>query len=266
MTGSRFIRTVKPNVWFACHRPNPGASLRLFCFPYAGGGAQTFREWPDLLPPSVEVYPVQLPGRGARITEKPFTSIESLVETAAGALLPLLDKPFVLFGHSMGALVAFELARHLRRRAGLLPRKLIVSARVAPQVPDPSRPIHGLPEPELIAELRRLKGTPEELLNNAELLNLLLPTLQADLKAHETYVYESGPRLSCPIAALGGLQDDEVPGDSLQAWREQTTATFSHHLFGGDHFFLNTRQPFVLRIIAQELYPFAEDDDCLRSL
>ena len=146
--------------WIAFRKPNPQARLRLFCFPYAGAGASIFRTWPDGLPADVEICPVQYPGRGTRPMETPFTEISSLVRALAQAMLPLVDKPFAFFGHSLGALVAFELAQELRRQSSLQPARLFVSADRAPQIPRRNRPIHALPEGEFLAELRRLNGIP----------------------------------------------------------------------------------------------------------
>ncbi len=239
--------------WIACHRPNPRARLRLFCLPYAGGGALIFRAWPDGLPADVEVCPIQLPGRGSRLMERPFTQLASLVEALAQALIPLLDKPFAFFGHSLGALVGFELARHLRSLYGVHPVRLIVSASRAPQFPHRDRPIHTSSEEEFLAQLRRLNGTPGELLEHAELMEIMLPVLRADFALYETYVYSPEPPLGCPISAFGGLQDRKVSDSDLDGWRDQTSASFSLRTFPGDHFFLNTTQPLLLRVLSQEL-------------
>ncbi|HEY9797280.1 MAG TPA: thioesterase II family protein [Leptolyngbyaceae cyanobacterium] len=242
------------DTWVSWHKPNPQASLRLFCFPYAGGAALTFRTWPDSLAMALEVCPVELPGRGKRITSAPFTRLQPLVQAIAQALLPHLDKPFAFFGHSMGGLVSFELARLLRKKYGLNPAHLFVSGYRAPQVPDPDPPIHALPEPEFLEELRRLNGTPEAVLENAELMQLLLPALRADFAVIETYAYIPESPLDCPITAFGGLQDREVSCDDLEAWREQTNAAFSLQMLPGDHFFLHSAQPLLLQSLSQKLY------------
>jgi medium-chain acyl-[acyl-carrier-protein] hydrolase len=226
--------------------------MRLFCFPYAGGGVHAFRAWADNLPKTVEVCPVQLPGRGARMMEAPFTQMLPLVQAAAEALLPHLDKPFAFFGHSMGALVSFEVARWLRKQGAPEPIHLFVSGCFAPDIPDPY-PLHNLPDPELLEGLRRLNGMPQEALENAELMRLLLPTLRADCTVTETYTYTHEPPLNCPISAFGGLQDHLVGRTHLEAWRQQTTAFFSLRMFPGDHFFLHSAQPLLLRILSREL-------------
>ncbi len=239
--------------WIAGRKPNPQARLRLFCFPYAGGAASVFRTWSDGLPTDVEVCPVQLPGRGTRLMEPPFSRLSLLVEALAEALSPLLDKPFALFGHSLGSLVSFELARQLRANHQVRPVRFFASAGPAPQVPHRGLPIHRLPEKEFAAELRRLDGTPAELLNHKELMDIVLPSLRADFALYESYKYSSGPPLNCPISTFGGLNDQRVKHDDLEAWREQTSVSFSIRMFPGDHFFLKTTQPLLLRALSQEL-------------
>lgn len=204
---------------------------------------------------ALEVCPVELPGRGKRITSAPFTRLQLLVQAIAIALLPYLDKPFAFFGHSMGGLVTFELARLLRKNYGISPVHLFVSGYRAPQVPDPDPPIHALPEPEFLEKLRRLNGTPKAVLENAELMQLLLPALRADFAVIETYAYTPESPLDCPITAFGGLQDREVPYDALKVWQEQTNAAFSLHMLPGDHFFLQSAEPLLLQLLSQELYP-----------
>lgn len=239
--------------WITCRRPSPQARLRLFCFPYAGGGAAIFRAWSDGLPADVEVCPVQFPGRGTRLMEAPFTRLAPLIQSLAQALFSLLDKPFAFFGHSLGALVSFELARQLRRQYGVQPVRLFISADRAPQIPYRDPLIHRLPEQEFLLELLRLKGTPREVLEDAELRQIMLPLLRADFAVYETYGYATEPPLNCPISAFGGLRDHRVNRGDLEAWRDQTSVSFSLRMFPGDHFFLNTTQPALLRVLSQEL-------------
>lgn len=227
--------------------------MRLFCFPYAGGEALSFRDWAENLPSLVDVYAVQLPGRGGRITEPLFTSLSPLIEVIVKALLPHLDKPFAFFGHSMGALISFELARLLSRENGLQPTHLFVSGRRAPQLADKERITYNLPEQEFIEELRRLNGTPDEVIEQPELMEVMLPIVRADFKLCQTYVYSPGPPLSCPITAFGGLEDKEVTREHLEAWREQSSATFSLRMLPGDHFFLRESEPMFLTILSREL-------------
>ena len=237
--------------WIPFRKPDPKARLRLFCFPYAGAGALIFRKWSDGLPRDIEVCPIQLPGRGTRLTEPPFTKLSCLIEALVRALVPLLDKPFAFFGHSLGALIGFELARQIRRQYGVHPIRLFASAGRAPQIPHRAPPIHTLPDNEFLAELRRLNGTPRELLDHEELMEVMLPILRADFALYETYLYSTEPPLNCPISAFGGLQDRRVNASDLEAWRSQTSASFSLRMFPGDHFFL--KEPLLLQALSQEL-------------
>jgi medium-chain acyl-[acyl-carrier-protein] hydrolase len=237
--------------WIPFRKPDPQSRLRLFCFPYAGAGALIFHKWSDALRRDIEVCPIQLPGRGTRLTEPPFTKLPGLVEALARVLVPLLDKPFAFFGHSLGALIGFELARQIRRQHGLHPVRLFVSAGRAPQIPHRAPPIHTLPDNEFLAELRRLNGTPRELLDHEELMEVMLPIVRADFALYETYLYSAEPPLTCPISAFGGLQDRKVSASDLEAWRSQTSASFSLRMFPGDHFFL--KEPLLLQALSQEL-------------
>jgi medium-chain acyl-[acyl-carrier-protein] hydrolase len=239
--------------WIVVTKPNPEASLRLFCFPYAGGTASIFRTWQSSLSSKIEVCSVQLPGRGRRVNEPAFTSVEALVQPLAQALLPYLDKPFVFFGHSMGATISYELARYLRREHNLMPGHLFVSGRRAPQIPKSREFTYNLPEPEFLETLHGLNGTPREALEQPELMELLLPLLRADFELSETYTYLDGPLLDCPISIYGGSEDDDVTREHLEAWGELTTGSVSLQMFPGDHFFINTTQTMLLRTLAQEL-------------
>jgi len=171
----------------------------------------------------------------------------------AEAILPYLDRPFVLFGHSMGALISFELARQLRDQYSLRPGHLFVSARRAPHIPEPDPPIHSLPEPHFVDEVRSLNGVSDEVLRNEELMQVIIPILRADFEMCETYTYIFGAPLNCPISAFGGVGDSETQREDLEAWRDQTTATFTLRMFPGDHFFLHSAQSTLLQGLCQEL-------------
>jgi medium-chain acyl-[acyl-carrier-protein] hydrolase len=172
-------------------------------------------------------------------------------------ILPGLDKPFAFFGHSMGALIAFELAWKLQCDHKLAPQCLFVSGRVAPSVPILRAPINKLPQPEFLQALRALNGTPKEVLENAVLMELITPLLRADLAVHEEYIYTEKGLLDCPICVFGGLQDAEANRDALAAWRQHTRAQFVLRMVPGNHFFIVAAQSLFLHMLSQELYPFA---------
>jgi surfactin synthase thioesterase subunit len=239
--------------WLATPRINKQADLRLFCFPYAGGGASIFRGWPAHLP-MVELLPVQLPARETRLKEAPFTSAASLVRAMGHALLPYLDRPFCFFGHSMGALLAFELARELRREYALSPRHIFVSARRAPNVARQHATIHNLPRQTFLEKLRDLNGTLPAAFEHAELIDLLLPMLKADFAICETYEYKPEAPLDCAISAFGGLEDRYVQREHMEGWREQTLGDFKLRMLPGDHFFLHSARPVLLQILCRELH------------
>ena len=241
------------NSWLPYARANARTRLRLFCFPYAGGSASIFRMWSAMLPPEIEVCAVQLPGRENRVRELPLTQLNLLIQVLTEAFLPYLNMPFAFFGHSMGALVSFELARQLRRQNYPTPLHLFVSAHRAPQIRNFSPPIHQLPETLFVEKLRLLNGTASEVLEDDELMQLLQPTLRADFAICETYSYTTEDPLVCPISAFGGLYDDEVSYNDLAAWHEQTSSLFTLHILPGNHFFLhNLREP-LLGAISKDL-------------
>lgn len=250
---STSLSPVMETSWLAGPAPNPRARLRLFCFPYAGGTAMIYRQWQASLPKSVEVCPVQLPGRGKRIQERPFEHFQPLVEAAAHALRPFFDIPFAFMGHSMGGLISFELARQLRRESNLMPVHLFISGRRGPQVPSRELPTYNLPEQEFMDALRRLEGTPIEVLQQPELMELMLPLLRADFAVCETYAYTVEPPLDCPISVFGGLQDKDVEYQQLDAWAAQSTAPTRVRMLPGDHFFINSQQPLLLRALNLDL-------------
>ena len=218
--------------WLVNWKPNRSASVRLFCFPYAGGGDSIFRSWQQSLSDTIEVCPVQLPGRDSRIAEPPCTDINQLVRAAGEGLAPHLDKPFALFGHSMGALIVFELARHLKREYSAQPVHLFVSGRPSPQTISELYDLDQL-DSELPEMLHRQNAT-LEVLENRELMELLLPILRADLALCKSYVYTPQPSFSFSITVFGGLDDHSVPRQCLEGWREHTTGRFVLRMFPGD--------------------------------
>jgi medium-chain acyl-[acyl-carrier-protein] hydrolase len=237
-------------------RANPQAHCRLFCFPYAGGGASIYHAWSRSLPASIDVCAVQFPGRENRIEEPLFTSLPSLVGVLADELVPFFDRPFAFFGHSMGALISFELARQLRRGRQPEPVQLFISAYGAPHIPRSREMLHSLPTAEFLRSVFRMGGTPSAVLMNKELVNLLLPILRADFTLIETYHYTAEEPLTCPITVFGGNEDTLVSMSALQEWREQTRGAFTLHMLPGSHFFLQSSQQQLLQLIASDLHSF----------
>lgn len=252
----RTSHAVKPpstDRWITRPRPSPGARLRLLCLPHAGGGASSYRGWADALPPEVEVCPVQLPGRENRLAEPPFDRMAPLAEALADVVEPLLSLPFALFGHSNGALVGFELARTLRARGRPGPVHLFASGRRAPDLPPDRPPTHHLPDAAFLADLQELGGLPPQVLEHPELMEMLLPTLRADVASHETYEFQEQPPLAFPITAYGGLTDPRVSREKLQAWSRHTAGPFVMRLFPGGHFYLQEHRTDVLRTLSGDL-------------
>ena len=248
LTGNR-----KAADWIAIPRPNQQARLRLFCVPYAGAGTHAFRQWPEILPSDVEVCVVRLPGRESRLRDTPFCRITPLVEALTQALVAYFDKPFALFGHSMGAKIIFELANRIRSGFALEPVMLFVSGCNGPQVTRTQPPTYNLPDPEFLQTLYDLNGTPREVIENPELMQLLMPALRADFELVQTYAYSPGLPLNCPIIAFGGLEDRDVSRTSLEAWRYHTASLFSLQMFKGNHFFLHTSQAAFLESLSFHL-------------
>lgn len=237
--------TTKP--WFINFKRLARPEMRLFCFPYAGGSAALFHAFADNLPRGIELWAANLPGHGSRLNETPMTDLMASADRLAAALVSLTGRiPFALWGHSMGARLAFEIVRLLRLRDWPMPQQLIVTAGPAPQLPQRKRGWHTLPDEKLVAELRKYNGLPLELLDEPQVLALFLPALRADLRMLETAVYEEDRPLTIPITVLGGNQDPLVNVKELEAWREQTNGRFRLTLLDGDHFFLHAAQAYIL--------------------
>lgn len=227
-----------PGDWVRRSPAGVDARVRLFCFAHAGGGSAFFRPWRAVLEPEIEICPVVLPGRESRVREPPFTSTNALVGPLTGGLLPHLDRPFAFFGHSVGAVVAYEATRALARAAKPLPSVLVVSGRRAPHLPARRPPLHGLPDDRFLAAVGALNGTPSEVLEHRRLLEVFLPVLRSDFEINETYVPSPGGRLACPISSYMGRVDPEVTPDEMRAWEQVTEDRFELRVFEGDHFYL----------------------------
>jgi len=240
--------------WLIRPQPNPTAELRLFCFHYAGGSAALFQRWPSQLPPEIEVGAVQLPGRGNRLGETPFTDLTRLTATLVDVLQPALDRPFAFFGYSMGGLLAYALARTLRQQDLPLPAHLLIAARRAPQFAQPQPYLSQLPDAQIVQTLRQAgNAIPQEIAADQAVLQLMLPTLRADFQLAETYRYHEDAPLSCPITVFGGSEDAHATAEQLAGWQWHTNQSFQMHGFAGGHFFLHSAETALVQTIAQIL-------------
>jgi medium-chain acyl-[acyl-carrier-protein] hydrolase len=238
--------------WLPQRRPQPAPRLRLFCFPFAGGGASIYGAWQGLLGAGVEVCAVQLPGREQRIGEAPVGSVHAVVDAALAAIEPLLDRPVAIFGHSMGALLGLELARRVEARGRAVAR-LVVSAARAPQLPRARAAIAGLPDAEFRAEIVALGGTPPEVFACDELAAMVLPILRADFAAIEGYRPADEGALRAPITAIGWRGDAYVDAEAVRAWSRWTSSTFTARHLDGGHFAVRTAPAPLVAALREEL-------------
>lgn len=245
--------------WVTCPEPRPQASLRLFCFHYAGGDASHFRLWARQLPASIEVCPIELPGRASRRAEAPLTHFSELMEKLVSMVRPFLkERPASFFGHSFGGLIAFELTRWLRREGAPLPLRLFLSACPALHLrPRPAPPISHLPDEAFLDQIALRYGVPREALANDDVRGEMLPALRSDLSVAQSYLYAEEPPLDVPISAFCAWEDPEVSREEAEAWREQTTADFRLHMFPGNHFFLAPERPRLHQAILEDLQGLA---------
>lgn len=230
-------------------------ALRLYCLPYAGASAMIYARWRRLAPDWLHIVPLELPGRGARAAEPLGTDLRAAAQALAAQLGPGgTDAPYALFGHSLGSLLALEMAHALRGLALREPLALVVSGAEAPAVRNDERYAQAKSDADLMASLRELNGTPEDVLADKELMSMTLPVLRSDFLMCGTYRHLPRPPLDCPIHVLGGLQDRCAP-DGLRAWRAETRAACSLQMMDGDHFFIHAREADVVRLIADRLAP-----------
>ncbi|KAA0909684.1 thioesterase II family protein [Streptomyces apricus] len=239
-----------PYIWRA---RRSGHRHRLICFPHAGAGAGAYADWARLLPPEIELAAVQLPGRQNRIAEAPVTAVAPLVRVLTQALRPVLDGAFSFFGHSGGAVLAFEVARALQAANGPRPSCLFLSAQSAPGTTGRITQLHDLDDDELAAEVVRLGGIEPEIAQDQDVMDALLPTLRADFDLWEHHRIAPGPRLEIPITVLSGTSDPRAPLDTLDGWREQTHAPLTQRLYPGGHFYFLHDPSELIQDISQVL-------------
>lgn len=239
--------------WFSRLGGSRAARLRLFCFPFAGGSARVFHAWCHALGDDVAVFGLSAPGREQRAREANFTRLAPLVRALVDELSLLAEPPYVLFGYSLGALVAYEAARELRRRGRPEPAHLIVAAHRAPHLVRTSPSLHALPRDRFIAALEHLNGSPREVLRDPELIDLWLPALRADFAIAETYVHPPEAPLSCAISAISGSDDTWAKPSAVAAWHTHTLAAFEHHVLRGHHFFINSERDALIQYVARAL-------------
>jgi medium-chain acyl-[acyl-carrier-protein] hydrolase len=242
--------TTRPR-WVITRPPNPTARVRLICVPYAGGGPSAFRSWPAPLGPDIELCAVQLPGKEERFAEQPLTTMTDLLPPLLRELRPLMDRPYALFGHSMGGHIAVEIARALHEQHGPAPARLFLSG-CAPAQNTRTPPRHLLTDPQLLDEIRRMNGAPAELLDNRDLMELMLPRIRADFTVVETFRHRPRP-LPVPVTAFAGTQDPQAGENEVTAWRDTGLDLTDLHVLAGGHFFIHEHRDDVLRVIREQL-------------
>lgn len=237
--------------WLPYRQRRPLAKARLFCFPFAGGAASVYRPWETLLPATVELCAVQLPGREGRLVEAPFADLDALLESLVFALEPHCNLPFALFGHSFGALLAYELAKRLADR-GAAPFLMFASGRNAPchRVSDP---VHHLPDDPFLERLIQMNGIAPLVLQSQEMLELVLPVIRSDVSMSETYVPTDTRRLPCTISVFGGLADPWVQRQGLDDWGQYAETGFRLRMLPGDHFFLRSHPELLVGALVDDM-------------
>ena len=240
--------------WVTQPNPRPDAKVRLFCFPYAGSSAVvTYKYLADNLPEFIEVCPVEFPGRGTRMGEKLIDNIEEILSNISISIDEWLDKPFMFFGHSMGALISYELIFKIYEKYNKLPLKLYVSAHKAPFLERGGPIMHKLEKEQFVSELKQMNGIAKELFEHSELMELMLPIIRNDYAVCENYNYKQKKKLDVPITAFGGTDDKDVKEEHLKEWAKVTTSEFNHFLLEGDHFFIVKEKKKFLNIFSKIL-------------
>jgi len=232
-------------------KPNPTAKLRIFCFPYGGGSASTYVSWPDLLSPELEVAVVQLPGRGIRLLEPPYQTMAEIVKNLVPAISAMAHTPYIIFGHSLGARIAYEVITELQQYNYPLPLHFIASGAWAPGSIRKNEPIHQLPNTEFIKEIIELNTAQREVLENAEMIALLLPVLRADFKINETHKFETKKIVPIKVSVVSGDEDHDIEPSHLELWFSLFTSNTGIHWISGNHFFVDSNKSSVIDLVRQ---------------
>jgi len=234
-------RSIQPqSPWFTHYGYSPQGKMRVFAFPYSGAGVSAYHQWAEAFQQQkIDFIGVQAPGRENRLQEAPMQDLSLMVKHLVLTIKPLTDKPFVFFGHSLGALVAFELARALRKYKLPLPAHLFVSAFRSPELPNTNKALHQLDDEAFIAGIREYDNTPEDVLSNKALMQMLLPMIRADFRMNETYQYQEASPLPIPITVFKGDNDHFSKKEQMSNWQQHTIADFNEITYQGGHFFLN---------------------------
>ncbi|MEN3614746.1 alpha/beta fold hydrolase [Plantactinospora sp. ZYX-F-223] len=246
------------DLWIRRFHQAPDSRVQLVCFPHAGGSASFYFPMSEALAPVVEVLSIQYPGRQDRRREQCLDKIEDMADQVLRTLRPQIDTPVAFFGHSMGAVIAYEVARRLEHEAGVTLAALFASGRRAPSR-SREEALHLRGEASIIAELRALSGTNAALLDDEELRQMILPAVRADYRAIERYRHRPGPELSCPMYVLVGASDPRTTRDEADAWRQHTTGEFTVQVFPGGHFYLTEVASRVIGAISDGLLPYTSD-------
>ena len=233
--------------------PDSHPLVSVLCISCAGGGASQFRNWQHSVPDSISILAVQLPGREDRFRERPYERLDDVIYDLAEACADLVKEDLAIFGHSLGGLIGFELAREFRRRQWQTPVRLFVSSVRSPELPNRHPPLSRLPRSELLKALDDLGGMSQEMLHNRELIDFWLPSLRADLGLFESYKYRPEPPLDCPISAFGSISDVRVLPFELTGWRDQTKCDFRLRYFPGNHFFLRQHGDCLVGTVSEDL-------------
>jgi medium-chain acyl-[acyl-carrier-protein] hydrolase len=246
-------RTATTNRWLLPVSRSPRPVLRLFCFPCAGGWGQMFYPWARRLSKEIDIWAVQLPGRAQRMREVLGTCMRQLSDEVALGIQSHLGVPYAFFGHSMGALMSFEVSRRLRSRRWPRPVHLFLSSSTAPDLCHLRPSLHTLTDEEIMLKLAGWNSMPAELNGNTEMIDVILPTLRSDFRLCDTYAYTEEPPLDIPMTVLGGKDDDEVPLDGLAAWKRQTAARFAVRTFPGGHFYFSSADDEFFAVLNHEI-------------